>query len=325
MATIFFSYSHKDEELRDQLETHLTMLKRQGLISAWHDRRLIAGTDVDGGISQELDRAGIILLLISPDFLASDYCYSVEMVRALERHTAGQARVIPVILRPCDWTQAAFGKLLAVPRDGKPVTKWANPDDAFLDIVKAIRAALPAEAESTPTIAPLAPPTSGSAAVAGEPRSSNLRIRKTFTERDRDLFLDEGFEFIARYFENSLQEIESRNPGIEGTFKRSDGSMFTASDDWTATEPPRDCNCLLITEGKVYFRANGNPIPAQEFISCFVNADGGIVKIIPSPPPGRYAHPPGTPAYAVTWEIVTTEPEPRTILKYPYPASGDAA
>ena len=96
------------------------------------------------------------------------------------------------------------------------------------------------------------------------------------------------------------------------------------SDSWTETEPHPDCSCLLITDGSVYFRANGNPIPSQRFISCFVSADGGIVEVIPSSPPGRYARPPGTPAYAVTWEIVTTEPEPRTILKYPYPVSGDA-
>jgi len=96
-------------------------------------------------------------------------------------------------------------------------------------------------------------------------------------------------------------------------------------DSWTETEPSHDCNCLLMTDGGVYFRANGNPIPGQGFTSCFVNADGGIVEVIPSLPPGRYARPPGTPAYAVKWEIVTTEPEPRTILRYPYPVSGDAA
>src|SRR5213080_3948433 len=106
MVAVFFSYSHKDEDLRDQLETHLAMLKRQGVISAWHDRRLIAGSDIDTGITEELEGADIILLLVSPDFLASDYCYGVEMTRALERQAAGEARVIPVILRPCEWKQA---------------------------------------------------------------------------------------------------------------------------------------------------------------------------------------------------------------------------
>ena len=92
VKSIFFSYSHKDEALRDQLEVHLAMLKRQGVISTWHDRRLVAGDDVDTGIAKELNQADIILLLASPDFLASDYCYGVEVARALERHAAGQAR-----------------------------------------------------------------------------------------------------------------------------------------------------------------------------------------------------------------------------------------
>ena len=227
MDALFLSYSHKDEVLRDQLETQLTMLKRQGVISVWHDRRLIAGDRVDEGISRQLEAADIILLLVSPDFLASEYCYSVEMTRALERHEAGEARVIPVILRPCEWQHAPFGKLLATPTDGKPVTKWADPDEAFLDIAKAIRTA--ARKEVSGSTARPEPRASRRMEEQAGPRSSNLRLRKTFTERDRDQFLDEAFEFIARFFENSLGELESRNSGIEVSFKRIDATRFTAS------------------------------------------------------------------------------------------------
>ena len=92
VKSVFFSYSHKDEALRDQLETHLAMLKRQGVILTWHDRRLVAGDNIDSGIAKELDQADIILLLVSPDFLASDYCYGIEVARALERHAAGEVR-----------------------------------------------------------------------------------------------------------------------------------------------------------------------------------------------------------------------------------------
>jgi hypothetical protein len=83
-----------------------------------------------------------VLLLISPDFIASDYCYEREMERALERHHKGEARVIPVILRPCDWHGLRFGELLATPKDGRPIVKWPNVDDAFLDVVNAIKRAL---------------------------------------------------------------------------------------------------------------------------------------------------------------------------------------
>jgi len=138
---VFFSYSHKDEELRDQLSNHLSTLKRKQFITAWHDRRIGAGTEWASEIDERLDAADIILLLISSDFLASDYCYDVEVKRAMERHDAGEARVIPVILRPVDWKGAPFGKLQALPRDARPVTEWPNRDQAFLDIAQGIRAA----------------------------------------------------------------------------------------------------------------------------------------------------------------------------------------
>jgi tetratricopeptide (TPR) repeat protein len=138
---VFFSYSHKDEELRDQLSNHLSTLKRKQFITAWHDRRIGAGTEWANEIDERLDAADIILLLISSDFLASDYCYDIEVKRAMERHDAGEARVIPVILRPVDWKGAPFGKLQALPRDARPVTEWPNRDQALLDIAQGIRAA----------------------------------------------------------------------------------------------------------------------------------------------------------------------------------------
>src|SRR5205814_513347 len=100
MATLFFSYSHKDEDLRDQLEVHLAMLKHDGIIESWHDRKIPAGDELDTSIDAKLDEADVILLLVSPDFLASRYCYEREMARAMQRHAEGSARVIPVILRP---------------------------------------------------------------------------------------------------------------------------------------------------------------------------------------------------------------------------------
>jgi len=138
---VFFSYSHKDEELRDQLSNHLSTLKRKQFITAWHDRRIGAGAEWANEIDERLDAADIILLLISSDFLASDYCYDIEVKRAMERHDVGEARVIPVILRPVDWKGAPFGKLQALPRDARPVTEWPNRDQAFLDIAQGIRAA----------------------------------------------------------------------------------------------------------------------------------------------------------------------------------------
>jgi HEAT repeat protein len=136
---VFLSYAHEDEELRKKLETHLSLLIRQGTISPWHDRDIKAGSEWKRDIDAHLDGAQIILLLVSPDFIASDYCYSTEMTRAMERHESGEARVIPIILRPVDWQRAPFGKLQALPRDAKPVTDWSSQDQAFYDVVQGIR------------------------------------------------------------------------------------------------------------------------------------------------------------------------------------------
>ncbi len=136
---LFYSYSHKDDALRDKLEEALTMLKRQGLIAGWHDRRISAGEEWKGAIDKNLDEAQVILLLISASFLASDYCYDVEMKRALDRHERREARVIPIILRPVDWRGALFGSLQALPKDGKPIVKWRPPDDGFKNVAEGIR------------------------------------------------------------------------------------------------------------------------------------------------------------------------------------------
>jgi len=137
---IFFSYSHKDESFREQLETHLSMLKRQGLIKPWHDRMITAGDEWKGQIDDNLNAADVVLLLVSANFLASDYCYDIEMKRAMERHETGDARVVPIILTPVEgWMHSPFAKLQVFPKDGKPVTKWGDRDEAFVNVAQGIR------------------------------------------------------------------------------------------------------------------------------------------------------------------------------------------
>lgn len=136
---IFYSYSHRDEDLRNELDKHLSMLKRSGVIAGWHDRKIVPGAEWSGEIDKHLEASNVILMLVSSDFLASEYCYEIEMTRAMERHAQGAARVIPIILRMCDWQGAAFGKLQALPKDGKPITSWGNMDEAFMDVVAGIK------------------------------------------------------------------------------------------------------------------------------------------------------------------------------------------
>ena len=137
---IFFCYAREDEELCKCLEKQLRILRRQGLVDIWHDRQIDAGTEWKSEIDKHLNTAQIILLLISPDFMDSDYCYSIEMTRAMDRHQRGEAHVIPVILRSTLWEGAPFGKLQALPTDAIPVVsgKWHNQDEAFKDVTEGI-------------------------------------------------------------------------------------------------------------------------------------------------------------------------------------------
>lgn len=135
---IFYSYSHKDDDFRKELEINLTILKRQGLIETWHDRRIAPGDNWEEEINLNLQSAKIILLLVSSNFLASDYCYDSETIFAMEQVKDGKAVVIPIILKPCLWKEGHFKKLKALPKDGKPITTWKNRDEAWLNVTEGI-------------------------------------------------------------------------------------------------------------------------------------------------------------------------------------------
>ena len=136
--SVFISYSHEDEELRKQLDAHLSPLRRRGVLSVWTDHEITPGEEWNGAIAEALESARIILLLVSADFFASDFCYEKELERALEKHTNGESCVVPVILRPCRWQREEFAKLQAIPKGAKPVTEWDSQDNAFLSIVEGI-------------------------------------------------------------------------------------------------------------------------------------------------------------------------------------------
>ena len=135
---VFISYSHKDENLRNELQTHLKLLQRQGIIDAWDDRQIEAGDEWKRKIDDNLERASLILLLVSADFIASDYCYEIEMKRALERHNNKEARVIPVTVRDVNWRKAPFGKLQALPKEGKAIPLWPDKDSAWRNVAEGI-------------------------------------------------------------------------------------------------------------------------------------------------------------------------------------------
>jgi hypothetical protein len=138
-SKVFISYSHKDEHYRDELEKHLVMLRRNGLIQTWTDRKILPGQEWGKEISTELEASDIIVLLVSSDFLASDYCFDIEVRQAMKQHEQGSSTVVPIILRPCDWHDAPFGVLQGLPKDAKPIKEYSDIDSAFLEVVKGLK------------------------------------------------------------------------------------------------------------------------------------------------------------------------------------------
>jgi hypothetical protein len=229
MIKLLFSYSHKDEEFRDQLDAHLSLLKRQEKLLTWHDRRITAGEEIDKAIREELESSQIILLLISANFLASNYCYEKEMQLAIERHNNGTAVVIPVILHPCDWQTAPFGGLRATPTDGVPISKYPNQHEAFSIVAKDIRQVVERFLGSNKVVASKLDQKDAETQISDSYQSGTIKVKRNFGDLERDKFLEESYEYIARYFDNSLRELSSKNSQIDTQFKRLNETKFTAS------------------------------------------------------------------------------------------------
>lgn len=276
MASIFFSYSHNDEALRNELEKHLSSLKREGLIQTWHDRRIIAGDDLDISIDEHMEEADIILLLVSADFIASDYCYTREMNRALERHAQREARVIPVILRQCDWQNTPIGKLLATPPDGRPVTRFTDLDEGFTAVAKDVRRALTEIGASGSAFPAIGTALQGSTDTISSPRSSNLRVVRKFSDVERDRFRDDAYEFIARFFQNSLDELQRRYADIDANFVRVDNRHFVCT---IYRDGKRKAQCTISAGGKNAFGdiryANGESLSDNSCNDSYSVADDG--------------------------------------------------
>ena len=216
---VFISYSHRDEKLRETLGLHLASLQRQGVIKSWHDRKISAGTEWKQAIDENLNSAEIILLLISENFIASDYCYDLEMERAIARHDAGEARVIPIILKPVDWSGAPFGKLQALPKNAKPVTTWSNRGEAFLNIAKGIRHAAMEMATVLTDKQPTVLPEPQQSAKATEMPTQSEPLKPTVTpdkiqqeisleSPEGQVSIDSRFYITSPYEERCYEEIQ---------------------------------------------------------------------------------------------------------------------
>lgn len=217
----FISYSHHDAAALDRLHVHLAGLQREGKVETWYDREILAGDVLEDEISRELEAADLFLLMVSPDFIASDYCVEREMQRALERHDADEARVVPIIVEPCDWaTMPQLRQLKAVPRDGVAISEWANANNAYLNVVQEIRRIVDASGSAAPEPADEKP--SPTLSQQGIPR---YRVKRDFDEIDRSEYRDAAFATIKDYFRRAIDEISSVD-GLRGRFVDKGANSF---------------------------------------------------------------------------------------------------
>jgi hypothetical protein len=218
----FISYSHHDKAVLDRLHVHLKNLTRGGHIETWYDRDILAGSDLNAEIERELEAADLFLLLVSPDFIASDYCVEREMKRALERHAAGAARVVPIIVEECDWkAMSELRQLKAVPTDGKAISEWASSNTAYLNVVQELRRII--EADGPAAVAMVAPEQ-----VAVRPATTRYRAKRQFDQIDKGDFRDTAFVTIRDYFRRAALEIDSIE-GLRGRFVDRGATSFGAT------------------------------------------------------------------------------------------------
>jgi hypothetical protein len=200
MTQAFISYSHSDRHYLDRLHVHLANLKRDHKFFAWTDTVMTGGAVVNNAILQALNNAGFFLAILSPDYLASDYAVNTEFKRALELQVKGTLTIVPVIAQPCEWKKTAFGNLIALPRDGKPISDWTNENNAFLSVVEELRRLIEPAAVPSPVI-----PVPG-AAVQG---AKTFKIKRNFDAIEKFEFRNNAFEQIRNYFVSAVDEINS--------------------------------------------------------------------------------------------------------------------
>jgi hypothetical protein len=223
VANAFISYSHRDEKALERLHTHLATLRRDGKITAWYDREILAGDNLDSTIDKNLALSDIFLALVSPDFLASNYCYEREMAIALERHAKGTLRVVPIILEPCDWKSTPLGELKALPKDGKAISIWTNENVAYLDVIMELRR-ITSESRSA-----IKGDVSEAAASAPNREPRRYRIKKEFDSIDRGDFRQKSFLAIQEFFRISVDELNQVSDLIRSKFERLNELAFSCT------------------------------------------------------------------------------------------------
>lgn len=225
----FISYSHADEYYLERLKKHMKVLERDGLLTSFYDRDILAGDQLDEKIFTELSSSELFLAIVSPDFVASEYCYDKEFKKAQELHDSDQIRIVPVIVEECEWRQSPIGNFLAVPKDGKAIAIWDNENVAFLDAVTQIRKVAEEFAATKQSSAPESHMSVVSAKPEDDsPLKTKYRVKRDFDKVDRYKFREQSFQEIQQFFERSIAEIKLVE-GVDARFRKLDNFGFSCT------------------------------------------------------------------------------------------------
>ncbi|MCS3870691.1 hypothetical protein J3D55_003607 [Chryseobacterium ginsenosidimutans] len=215
----FISYSHKDSNYLERLKVHLAQMKRDGLITEWTDEEIHAGGSLNNTISDALNSSELFLALLSPDYIASNYCYNKEFETAQRMQEVGEIIIVPIIIEPCDWKRTPFGNLKALPKDGKAVSEWTNANNAFLNVIDELRR-LTTLSKSTVSLQNLPKST------APEKMVRNYKVKKYFSEVDNYNFKETSYQEIKNYFQSSISELDSVE-NLQARFTNDGKGFFT--------------------------------------------------------------------------------------------------
>jgi len=239
---LFCSYSHKDKELRAEFESAVAILRRKNWVEIWTDQKIEPGGEWAGEINDHLRTANVIVLLVSNDFINSDFCYTQELKVALERQQRGDAELLPVILRPCDWQEAPFAALQALPPEGKAVTLWPNRDEAWFNVAKGVKQTILSilkkrNAVNTALCANSGPATDAThlPATTGGPGST---VQTSFHQAILAEFLADN-EKAQRIYEQIARDAKAQRAEREKIQRDLQAKIFAIDDDLKIEHPRR--------------------------------------------------------------------------------------
>lgn len=221
-AQAFISYSHADAARLQRLQTHLAMLRRDGLLQDWSDHEILAGDSLHGKINSALESSQIFIALLSADYLASRYCYETEFTRAQDLQAERRMRIIGVVVEPCDWQNSPLGQLMVLPKDGKAVSEWGNEDSAYLYVVREIRRVLGDLSGSAGSVSRGIPEN-----IANSAR--RVRVKRDFDTIEKGEFADGVFAEIRSFFETNCRELPKSSDQIRCKFENMSSSAFTCT------------------------------------------------------------------------------------------------